>query len=63
MLIGQPDDFVLFDDGFKSLGFTQDYLKDVQYAGFTVNGRWAERNEETVVAMMRVLVKATRMAA
>jgi ABC-type nitrate/sulfonate/bicarbonate transport system substrate-binding protein len=59
-LIGQPDDFVLLDDGFKSLGFTQDYLKDVQYAGFTVNGRWAERNEETVVAMMRALVKATR---
>ena len=59
-LIGQPDDFVLLDDGFKSLGFTQDYLKDVQYAGFTVNGRWAEKNEETVVAMMRALVKATR---
>ena len=59
-LIGQPDDFVLLDDGFKSLGFTQDYLKDVQYAGFTVNGRWAEKNEETVVAMRRALVKATR---
>jgi NitT/TauT family transport system substrate-binding protein len=59
-LIGQSDDFVLLDDGFKSLGFTQDYLKDVQYAGFTVNGRWAEKNEETVVAMMRALVKATR---
>lgn len=59
-LIGQPDDFVLLDDGFKSLGFTQDYLKDVQYAGFTVNGRWAEKNEETVIAMMRALVKATR---
>jgi ABC-type nitrate/sulfonate/bicarbonate transport system substrate-binding protein len=59
-LIGHPDDFVLLDDGFKSLGFTQDYLKDVQYAGFTVNGRWAEKNEETVVAMMRALVKATR---
>ena len=59
-LIGQPDDFVLLDDGFKSLGFNQDYLKDVQYAGFTVNGRWAEKNEETVVAMMRALVKATR---
>ena len=59
-LIGQPDDFVLLDDGFKSLGFTQDYLKDVQYAGFTVNGKWAEKNEETVVAMMRALVKATR---
>jgi ABC-type nitrate/sulfonate/bicarbonate transport system substrate-binding protein len=59
-LIGQPDDFVLLDDGFKSLGFTQDYLKDVQYAGFTVNGKWAEKNEETVVAMMRALVRATR---
>lgn len=59
-LIGQPDDFVLLDDGFKSLGFTQDYLKDVQYAGFTVNGRWAEKNEETVIAIMRALVKATR---
>jgi len=52
-LIGQPDDFVLLDDGFKSLGYTQDYLKDVQYAGFTVNGKWAEKNEETVVATMR----------
>lgn len=59
-LVGQPDDFVLLDDGFKSLGFTQDYLKDVQYAGFAVNGKWAEKNEETVVATMRALVKATR---
>jgi NitT/TauT family transport system substrate-binding protein len=59
-LIGQPDDFVLLDDGFKSLGFTQDYLKDVQYAGFTVNGKWAEKNEETLVATMRALVRATR---
>ena len=59
-LIGQPDDFVLLDDGFKSLGFTQDYLKDVQYAGFAVNGKWAEKNEETLVATMRALVRATR---
>jgi ABC-type nitrate/sulfonate/bicarbonate transport system substrate-binding protein len=59
-LIGQPDDFVLLDDGFKSLGFTQDYLKDVQYAGFTVNGKWAEKNEETLVATMRALVRATK---
>ncbi|MET0503347.1 MAG: ABC transporter substrate-binding protein [Candidatus Binatia bacterium] len=59
-LIGQPDDFVLLDDGFKSLGYTQDYLKDVQYAGFTINGKWAEKNEETVVATMRALVKASR---
>ena len=59
-LIGQPDDFVLLDDGFKSLGYTQDYLKDVQYAGFAVNGKWAEKNEETVVATMRALVRATK---
>ena len=59
-LIGQPDDFVLLDDGFKSLGYTQDYLKDVQYAGFAVNGKWAEKNEETLVATMRALVRATK---
>jgi ABC-type nitrate/sulfonate/bicarbonate transport system substrate-binding protein len=59
-LIGQPDDFVLLDDGFKSLGYTQDYLKDVQYAGFAVNGKWAEKNEETLVSTMRALVRATR---
>jgi ABC-type nitrate/sulfonate/bicarbonate transport system substrate-binding protein len=59
-LIGQPDDFVMLDEGFKSLGFTQDYLKDVQYAGFAVNGPWAQKNENTVVALMRALVKATR---
>ena len=59
-LVGQPDDFVLLDEGFKSLGFTQDYLKDVQYAGFAVNGPWAEKNENTVVSLMRALVKATR---
>ena len=59
-LIGQPDDFVLLDEGFKSLGFIQDYLKDVQYAGFAVNGPWAEKNEDTVVALMRALVKATK---
>ena len=59
-LIGQPDDFVLLDDGYKSLGYTQDYLKDVQYAGFAVNGKWAEKNEETLVSTMRALVRATR---
>jgi ABC-type nitrate/sulfonate/bicarbonate transport system substrate-binding protein len=51
---------VLLDDGFKSLGYTQDYLKDVQYAGFAVNGKWAEKNEETLVSTMRALVRATR---
>jgi ABC-type nitrate/sulfonate/bicarbonate transport system substrate-binding protein len=59
-LVGQPDDFVLLDDGFRSLGFTQDYMKDVQYAGFVVNGKWAEKNEETVVSLMRALVKSIR---
>jgi ABC-type nitrate/sulfonate/bicarbonate transport system substrate-binding protein len=59
-LVGQPDDFVLLDDGFKSLGFTQDYVKDVHYNGFVVNGKWAEKNEETVVAATRALVKAIR---
>ena len=58
-LLSPPDDFILLDEGFKSLGFVGDYLKDLEYNGFAVNTNWAARNSDTVVAFMRAMIKAT----
>ena len=59
-LLSAPDDFALLDEGFVSLGFIGEFVKDMEYNGYIVNDNWAKRNSETVITFMRALVKATR---
>jgi hypothetical protein len=35
-LLSPPDDFSILDEGFRSMGFVGDYLKDVQFNGYSV---------------------------
>jgi ABC-type nitrate/sulfonate/bicarbonate transport system substrate-binding protein len=57
-LLIQPTDFLLLEEGFKSMGFVGDFLKDCEYNGYVVNGRWAKDNGPTVVAFMRSVLRA-----
>jgi ABC-type nitrate/sulfonate/bicarbonate transport system substrate-binding protein len=57
-LLIQPADFPLLDEGFKSMGFVGDFLKDCEYNGYVVNGRWAKDNGPTVVSFMRAVLRS-----
>lgn len=59
-LLSAPDDFALLDEGFVSLGFIGEFVKELEYNGYIVNDNWAKRNRDTVTSFMRVMVKATR---
>jgi NitT/TauT family transport system substrate-binding protein len=58
-LLSPPDDFVLLEEGFRTLGFVGDYLKDVQFNGYSVTHNWASANGNTLVAFFRAIIKAT----
>jgi len=57
-LLIQPTDFGLLEEGFRSMGFVGDFLKDSEYNGYVVNGQWAKDNDATVVAFMRAVLKS-----
>jgi ABC-type nitrate/sulfonate/bicarbonate transport system substrate-binding protein len=59
-LLSAPDDFALLDEGFVSLGFVGEFVKELEYNGYIVNDNWAKRNREITISFMRVMVKATR---
>jgi ABC-type nitrate/sulfonate/bicarbonate transport system substrate-binding protein len=59
-LLSAPDDFALLDEGFVSLGFIGEFVKELEYNGYIVNDNWAKRNRDIVTSFMRVMVKATR---
>jgi ABC-type nitrate/sulfonate/bicarbonate transport system substrate-binding protein len=40
--------------GFKSLGLTADYVKDLPFSGMTVNNAWAGANKPTLEKLLRV---------
>ncbi len=40
--------------GFKSLGLTADYVKDLPFSGMTVNNAWASANKPTLEKLLRV---------
>jgi ABC-type nitrate/sulfonate/bicarbonate transport system substrate-binding protein len=58
-LLSPPDDFVLLEEGFRSLGFVGDYLKDVQFNGYSVTSTWANAQPDTLVAFLRAVIRAT----
>jgi ABC-type nitrate/sulfonate/bicarbonate transport system substrate-binding protein len=57
-LLIQPTDFGMLEEGFRSLGFVGDFLKDSEYNGYVVNGQWAKDNNATAVAFMRAVLKS-----
>jgi ABC-type nitrate/sulfonate/bicarbonate transport system substrate-binding protein len=57
-LLIQPTDFGLLDEGFPSMGFVGDFLKDCEYVGYIVNGEWAKDNGATVVSFMRAVLRS-----
>jgi len=57
-LLIQPTDFGLLDEGFRSMGFVGDFLKDCEYNGYVVNGEWAKDNGATAVAFMRAVLRS-----
>jgi ABC-type nitrate/sulfonate/bicarbonate transport system substrate-binding protein len=58
MIAGGPDDSRALAAGFKSLGYVNDFLKDVEYNGYAVEEKWAKSNEPTVVAFLRATKKS-----
>jgi ABC-type nitrate/sulfonate/bicarbonate transport system substrate-binding protein len=57
-LLSPPDDFSILDEGFRSLGFVGDYLKDVQFNGYSVTQNWASENGDTLVVFLRAVIGA-----
>ncbi len=45
--------FQAIEKGFRSLGLTVDYLKDLPFSGTAVNVAWANAHKQTVAKMMR----------
>jgi ABC-type nitrate/sulfonate/bicarbonate transport system substrate-binding protein len=44
--------------GFKSLGLTVDYIKDLPFSGTAVNNAWAKEHKETLEKLMRAQNKS-----
>ena len=53
-----PFDFQAVAKGFKSLGLTVDYVKDLPFSGTAVNNTWATANKATLEKYMRAKTKA-----
>jgi NitT/TauT family transport system substrate-binding protein len=53
-----PFDFQAVAKGFKSLGLTVDYVKDLPFSGTAVNVAWATANKATLEKYMRAKTKA-----
>jgi ABC-type nitrate/sulfonate/bicarbonate transport system substrate-binding protein len=53
-----PFDFQAVAKGFRSLGLTVDYVKDLPFSGTAVNVAWATANKATLEKFLRVKNKA-----
>ena len=56
-----PFDFQAVAKGFKSLGLTVDYVKDLPFSGTAVNVAWATANKPTLEKYMRAKNKSHRL--
>jgi ABC-type nitrate/sulfonate/bicarbonate transport system substrate-binding protein len=54
-IVSQPEDLVLLENGFKVLGSAGEYLRDIQYQGYTVTEKWAQSNEAVLVRFLRAI--------
>jgi ABC-type nitrate/sulfonate/bicarbonate transport system substrate-binding protein len=53
-----PFDFQAVAKGFKSLGLTVDYVKDLPFSGTAVNVAWANANKATLEKLLRAKSKS-----
>jgi ABC-type nitrate/sulfonate/bicarbonate transport system substrate-binding protein len=58
-LLSIPEENKAIEQGFKSLGYVNDTLHDMQYNGYVVSGQWAQANSGTLVSFLTALKKAT----
>jgi len=55
---GSASDVLARQDGLKKMGDITEYVKDVQYNGYTMATKWGQAHESTVVAFLRALRKS-----
>ncbi len=57
-LMGQPQDFMMQDEGLRSLGLTTDYLPYYAMSGVTARRDWAQANEDVVLRFLRAHIRS-----
>ena len=57
-LMGQPQDFMMQDEGFRLLGYTTEYLPEYAMANVGARRDWAEQNAELVVRFLRAHIRS-----
>ncbi len=58
-IMGGPDDSRALAAGLKSLGYVNQYLKDIQYNGYGVEDKWAKSHEALVVGFLKAMKQST----
>lgn len=58
--LGQPEDFVALDEGYRRLGVSTDAVPRFLYTVTAAKRSWAERHEDEVVRYVRALAAAFR---
>jgi ABC-type nitrate/sulfonate/bicarbonate transport system substrate-binding protein len=52
-VLAQPQNYDAQAEGFSTVGYTSDYVKDFQFTGYVVSAKWARDHEEEVVRFLR----------
>lgn len=58
--LGQPEDFIAIQKGFRRLGLSTETMPNFIFTVSAARRRWAEENKETVVRYVRALASACR---
>jgi ABC-type nitrate/sulfonate/bicarbonate transport system substrate-binding protein len=58
--LGQPEDFVLMQDGYRRLGVSTDAVPNFQFIVSAVRRPWGEKNKDVLVRYVRGLAAAYR---
>ena len=58
--LGQPEDFLLIQQGYRRLGVSTDAMKNFQFIVSAVRRPWAEKNKDALVRYARALAAAYR---
>lgn len=57
-LMGQPQDFLMQDEGFRLLGYTTDFLPEYAMANVSTRRDWAEQHADVVVRFLRAHIRS-----
>lgn len=58
--LGQPEDFVLMQQGYRRLGVTTDAVPNFQFIVSAVRRSWGEKNKDALVRYVRALAESYR---